>query len=225
MGIPLDIEDILGTGCIASIGRALTSLSCLWLGAATGIVAVSFGSLGAELLQGGGLPVDLMDFLMGVCADCAFGPLVLFRSYTFFFFFPLVLAVYFVFARGDNGTLTKWVVYAAITGALALLSFEFLFDGNLLALLLSAALWIALIASLATGAFLLTGWQRRHMAMHLLGVAAENDQRRQEISETFGTAVGDREFATGDLHVVPPSSEVSRPKPEPPLPGSKQDDK
>ena len=204
MGIPLDIEDILGAGCLISIGRALSSLSCLWLGSATGIVAVEAGVLSVELLTGGGMPPDLMDYLVGVLIRCALGPLVLILSYTVLLFFPLLLAVYFTMARGDNGSLTKWLVYAGITGFLAVLSLTSQFDLDARSIGLSMAFWLVAMISLTAGAFFLTAWQRRRMVQHLIGVAAENDQRRRELAEEFGTAVGDREFATGQLYVVPP---------------------
>ena len=62
MAIPLDIEDILGAGCLAALGRTLSALACLWLGAATGIHGVESGALAAEVF---GTAVADRDYAIG----------------------------------------------------------------------------------------------------------------------------------------------------------------
>ncbi|MFP6879339.1 MAG: hypothetical protein VCA34_00215, partial [Roseibacillus sp.] len=63
MAIQFDIEDIIGAGCLTSIGRALSALACLWLGAATGIIGFAAGAVGAEVIQGG--TVDVLEVAQG----------------------------------------------------------------------------------------------------------------------------------------------------------------
>ena len=59
---------------------------------------------------------------------------------------------------------------------------------------------------------------------HKREVAAENDERRRELAEEFGTAVGDREFATGQLYVVPPTATGGVEPPVPPRKLPKKDE-
>jgi hypothetical protein len=70
-------------------------------------------------------------------------------------------------------------------------------------------------------AVLVVAWQRRRMVRHLIGVAAENEARRRQLAAEFGTAVADREFATGEAQVwAAPAEEGSSgwagPRPSPP---------
>ena len=122
----------------------------------------------------------------------------------------------------SSGSLNKWLVYAGITGFLAVLSLTSQFDLDARTVGLSMVFWLAAMVSLTAGAFFLTAWQRRRMVQHLIGVAAENDQRRRELADEFGTAVGDREFATGQLYVVPPDATGGV---EPPVPTRKHPEK
>ena len=87
MAIPLDSEDILGAGCLASIGRALSALACLWLGAATGILGFESGALAAEVIQGG--TVNIPEIAQGAFLDCLWGPLVMVGSIFILSFSPL----------------------------------------------------------------------------------------------------------------------------------------
>lgn len=92
-------------------------------------------------------------------------------------------------------------------------------EPDLLTTSLAFAMWLGLCGSLGVGAFLVVAWERRRLTQHLIAVAVENDERRRSVAEEFGTAVGDREFATGDGHLIPPPPDVPVPRPEPP--GSK----
>ncbi len=216
MAIQFDIEDIIGAGCLTSIGRALSALACLWLGAATGIIGFAAGAVGAEVIQGG--TVDVLEVAQGVLITCAFGPLVMLGSPYILCFFPLVIMVYFTFVRGEEATLTKWVIFASVTGVLTLMSMRTRVEPDLLTTSLAFAMWLGLCGSLGVGAFLLVAWQRRRLTQHLIALAVENDERRRSVAEEFGTAVGDREFATGDGHLIPPPPDVPVPRPEPPGP-------
>lgn len=221
MAIPLDIEDILGAGCLAALGRTLSALACLWLGAATGILGVESGALAATVIQGG--TVDIPEIAQGAFIACLWGPFVMFGSLFILCFFPLLLAVVFTFVRGENGSLKKWVAYAAITGLITMLSVRLWADHDLLSTALAVVIWLGFVGSLALGAFQMVVWRRRSMAQHLIGLAAESDERRRSLTEEFGTAVADREYAIGDPNHVPRPPEASPSELDSPAPKSSRD--
>ncbi len=115
--------------------------------------------LGQVALQGG--TGDVLKFAQGVLIACVFGPLVMFGSLYILWFFPLVIMVYFTFARGEEGTLTKGVIVASVTGLLTLMSVRTWVEPDLLTTSLPFAMWLGLCRSLGVGAFLLVAWQHR----------------------------------------------------------------
>jgi hypothetical protein len=186
------------------------------LGAATG----SFGYLLAEVaieMLAGNRP-DLLDLAGQALLALAWGPLLIFTGNLLPLIFPLAFAVYFKFGRGEGGTLRAWVIFAAITGLLVLLSMFSWGELEPAGMALSAVVWAGFVGSLGMLAFFLVAFQRRRFAEHLIGVAAENVERRREIAGEFGTATADREFATGYHQVWIPPSQPEAPHPEVPRP-------
>lgn len=212
MAIELDIEDILGAGCLASIGRALATLSCLWMGAATGSVAV----LAAEALleASSGKTPEFDQLAIEVLVLVAWGPLLIFASTLLPLFFPLVVLVYFRFARGEGGSVRAWVIYAAITGLLVLLSLRFWRELSLLESAVGAFFWLGFAGALGWLAYLILLWHRRRSNEHLMGVAAENEDRRRAFAEADGTGWGNRVPPFGEARpwVAPPDPTAPHPK-------------
>lgn len=201
MGIPLDIEDIFGAGCLTSIGRALSVVGCLWLGSATGSLAAVGAETLLELTRGISLNFDKLG--SDVLVLLAVGPLLLFTWLLLPAFFPLVLYTYFAHGRGESGSWKGWLVMAGITGLLVLTTL--LFGNSFPPLMIGVSIffWLGLMGSLCLVAYLFVQWQVRTQNQHLLSVAAENEERRRKLNEAYGTAVGDREFATGESEVIP----------------------
>lgn len=203
MGIPLDIEDIFGAGCISSVVRAFSMLGCLWLGSATGSLA--FGGAETVMELSRGISLDFGKIAGEALVRMAVGPLLLFGWVLLPLFFPLVIYAYFVLGRGDGGSGKVWLGLAGITGLLVLVTLLFADSPAAMMSVLAFVFWAGLMGSLGMMASLFVQWQLRSQNQHLLAVAAENEERRRRLSEAYGTAVGDREFATGESQVLPES--------------------
>lgn len=177
----MDIEEMVGAGCWDSIKRVGGGFACLWLGAATGFLAMIGASMIQLAVDGslGVIPVSylLNELLWGLLA----GPLLLFGSGWLILLAPLVLIVFFYYVRGEGGQ-RLWVGLAAVVGLLVVLGYTD-WDDGLLWSGLAFALWLGSAGSLGLLAFLLAAWQRRRAEQHLLSVAVENEARRRALLE------------------------------------------
>lgn len=174
MKLPFDIEDIIGVALADILKRALGFFGSLLLGAvlaaiSVGVIALDPGSILAA-------PVFLL--------------LPVFSSWGILYL-PLVLGIVVYWIKADSPGLRGLTVAGGLVMILVILSFPDL----------DWERWAALGVGLGSaGALVWLGWwwqqkQRAEAEEHLRIIAIENEQRRQEARERFGTDVADGDYA------------------------------
>ena len=188
MRFSLDPGDVVGDGCWETVKRVLVVASTLWVGAMAAIVA--FYAAQAIGLVMSGAWSDLTDLILEAGEAILWG-LLLAPIYFLFTFWGLVMIplmglVMFHMFRSDKDVTWVWFatsLIVSVVGLMGLLGFGA--DSSLQ--VLAWVLLCFLMISLAVGCWLLMGWRRNAQARHLMEVHAENEQRRAELREKFGT--------------------------------------
>ncbi len=181
MSLPFDLEDVVGVaiadmlrrvGLIVASVLGTSFLVCL----SAGLVAAVAGLNPTALWDA--LPAAVYLFLMPVIT--AWGIL----------YVPALIAVGFYFVKADSPTMRAFLISSATLGVLMMLALgDFDWRGGVVLLVFSGFLgglwWLGL-------------WWRNRQAIlgeqHFLGVAIENQQRRDAMREEFGTDIPDRDY-------------------------------
>lgn len=180
MGLPFDLEDIVGVAIADMLRRAGMIVGCI-VGAAA-LTGLSFGVLGMiGHLDPGAL-------LAGLAAAM---PLVILPAVTAWgiLYLPLVIAIGFYFVKADAPSLRAFLVFMGLTVILMVLAvdddpFRFL-ALPVVAGFMGAIGWLG---------WLLAKKREAEGEIHLAGVAIENEMRRQQMRDEQGIVVADRGF-------------------------------
>ncbi|NNC90320.1 MAG: hypothetical protein HKN82_17845 [Akkermansiaceae bacterium] len=172
MALPFDIEDIIGAGCLATIGRFVAGVSCIWLGSLAGVLSLVAAESVVSVWGGSGIDFDVQWLgWMVLAAPVAW----LFTSWGFAGL-VLLVATFLYFVKSDGGSLRVWVGLSAAYGLLTVVA---RMDWNW-----REPYWTAFpilagfLGAIAVGAAAWMNWQRRHFAEHLMAVAVENERQR-----------------------------------------------
>ena len=172
--LPLDLEDIVGVAFADVLKRAFGFVASLLGGSLMAAMAV--GAIEMEPMS-----VLYAPWLLLVPVFTSWGIIYL----------PLVLGVGVYWIKSDAPGLTGLTVCAGLLMLVILLSFPEL----------GTMRWAALGMGLGcVGAIGWLGWwwrqrQRVEAEVHLAAIGLENEARRQEIRERFGTDVADGDYA------------------------------
>lgn len=185
MKLPFDIEDIIGVALWDILKRAMGFFASLLLGAV--LAAFSVGVVEMEPAA-----ILMAPFLLLVPVVSSWG----------FLYLPLVLGIGVFWIKADSPGVRGLTVAAGLVMVLLVLSMPGLRWERW------AALGVGMGAVGAIG-WLAWWWQKRQeaeAAEHLLGIAIENEQRRQKFREEFGTDVADGEYAVPLENRIDPGS-------------------
>lgn len=186
MKLPLDPGDVLGDGCWEAVKRVLVVVSTLWVGAIAALVAL-FAAQAVELMLSGAWG-DLTDLMVEAGRTLIWAlllaPFYFLFSFWGFVLIPLMAVVLYGMCRSDKDVTWVWFASCVIVGVLGMTG---VFDLSVGMQSVAWVVFILLVLSLAAGCWFLAGWRRNEQARHLIEVQAENEQRRLELGEKFGT--------------------------------------
>lgn len=201
MALPFDLEDVVGVALADLVRRFLALWGCLLIGTVMAGTALMLGGL-VEMVLGwvfhggslGGVHLpELEEMALGVLFGFFAG---LFTSLGMVYgAFLIGLAIYMFRADAPHPYVWAGGAGGVALGVMSVTWGEYEWAGSVAAL----GFWVVLLA----GLFFFARWRlmvlRVRAELHLAAVAMENDGRRRELQERTGGAVGDREFALGDL--------------------------
>ena len=205
MNLPFDLEDLLGVAVADALKRFLALWSCATIGWVMVPIALILFELGegvVAVITGSGSLGGVVPAIEPVAV--LFGLLVGFFSPVLSWAGPLYLpyliwmAVYFF--RSEEWSLRSWKWIAlGVSGGTVFAFFSWEQPA-----LLEAAVFLAIWAGVA-GAFLFfvrlqEARLRKKAEEHFIAIAAENEARRRELAEKFGTDIAGREFAVGAMN-------------------------
>lgn len=181
MGLPFDLEDIVGAALADVLRRA-------------GLIIASI--LGSSFLVclSAGIVVAVVDFQPSALWEFLPGALFLFLLPVVtgwaVLYVPTLVAAGFYFVKAESPTLRGFVIFCGILGVLMVVApgdFDLVTAGIVLvyAGFLGGLWWLGL------------WWSNRQAVLgeqHLMEVAIENQQRREAMRREFGTAVADRDY-------------------------------
>jgi|GEM_PF-4840901 len=180
MGLPFDLEDIVGVALADVLRRAGMIVGCI--GGAAAFTGLSFGVLAM---------IDDLDpgaLLEGIAAAL---PLVIVPGVTAWgiLYLPLLIAIGFYFAKADAPSLKAFLVFMALAVILMVLAAD---DDPFRFLALPVA--AGFMGAIGWLGWLLSKKREAEGEIHLAGVAIENEQRRQRMRDEQGIVVAEREF-------------------------------
>ena len=193
MAIPLDIEEILGSGCADAVKRVFAVASSLWLGTFLGGLCLGLAEAGTLLAGGhfGDALGELASWLGASLLAVLWGFLSPWGIVMGF----LLMASLLYFVRSEGGSLRGWTGLCLAYSACVLLGWADEMPSA--PLWLAWVLWLPVVAAVVSGAFVFHGWQRNRIVRHFTEVAAENEARRRELQEEFENPGEEREEAAG----------------------------
>ncbi len=188
MRLPLDPGDVLGDGCWETLKRVLALVSTLWLGCIAALIAYYFAEVAGAVWAGawGDLGEIILEMGVTVLWSLLWAPFYLLFSLWGIVLLPLMGVVMLMMFRADKNVTWFWFSAVMGSGVMAMSGFIEL----PLVYALSAVAWVIFLlvmVSLAAGCWLFHGWQQNSQAAHLQEVMAENELRRLEIEQQYGT--------------------------------------
>lgn len=188
MRLPLDPGDTLGDGCWETLKRVLALVSTLWLGCIAALIAYYFAEVAGAVWAGawGNLGEIILEMGVTVLWSLLWAPFYLLFSLWGIVLLPLIGVVMLMMFRADKNVTWFWFSAVMGSGVMAMSGFIEL----PLVYALSAVAWVIFLlvmVSLAAGCWLFHGWQQNSQAAHLQEVMAENELRRLEIEQQYGT--------------------------------------
>jgi hypothetical protein len=214
MGLPFDLEDIVGVALADVLRRAGLIIGCV--GGASFLSAVSLG-LG-EMAADGSFDLEVFGDAMWRAFWLFLSPLT---SAWGILYAPMVLAAGFYFVKAEFPTGFWFGVFLSLSSFLIVFSAPWpswfvgtwWTGGGVADPERAAMIWRGVAAAHLTGVlgafFWLARWwdnkRRIDEEQHFVSVTIENEHRRQQIRDTFGTDVADADFARDEK---PPSGET-----------------
>ena len=195
----LDPGNVLGDGCWESVKRAFAIMSTLWMGCILAVTSFYFAEIFGALWGGAWSDVGdiISDMAETVLWTVLLAPFYVFFSIWGFLLLPLFGLVMFYMLRADKDVTWLWFATVAITGTVAMRGMT----GDSASYGSEVVAWVLYalaIVALAAGCLLLKGWEKNAQARHLQEVSAENELRRIEIEQTYGTKTFGQGNVTND---------------------------
>lgn len=210
MPLPFDLEDVVGVALADGLRRAAMLIGCV--AAASFLAALSLG-LG-EVVADGGFDMNRMP---GAMARMLWLFLAPFTSAWAVLYLPVLVALGFYAVKADAPDGRVGAVFLFLLGLLIVLSapppdwfspswFGMSIGGGVADPDKAEAIWRTAggvgVAGCSAGIFWLA-WvlrQRSRVASeeHLVGVAIENQRRREIMREEFGTDIADRDYVVDE---------------------------
>ena len=200
MGLPFDLEDVVGVALADLLRRFFALWGCLVVGTVLAGTALMLSGL-VEQVWGwafhgwslGGLDFpEAGELALGLCFGFFLGlatPLGMFYGA-----FLIGLAIYFFRAQMPHPYVWTGGAGVVALGVLSVTWGEYEWEWSVVAV----GFWVVLLLSL----FFFAKWRmmalRVRAELHLAAIATGNEERRRDIKERTGGAVADREFALGD---------------------------
>lgn len=210
MPLPFDLEDIVGVALADVLRRAAMVIGCV-VGASF-LAALSLG-LG-EVVADGGVDVSRMPGALGRMLWLFLAP---FMSAWAILYLPVLVALGFYCVKADAPDGRIYAVFLFLLAILIVLSaprpdwfspswFGMSIGGGVAEPDKAALIWRSVgsvgVAGCSAGLFWLA-WILRQRSLvaseeHFVGVAIENQQRREVMREEFGTDIPDRDYVVDD---------------------------
>lgn len=187
MRLPLDPGDVLGDGCWETIKRVLSLVSTLWLGCMMVIIARFLGEMAGAAWSGawGDMGEIILGMMESILWVLLWAPFYFLLSIWGLLFVPLIGLVLFLMFRTEKEVIWVWYVGVILIGVITMADFVGIPDDGE-----DVVAWIGFVLlafSLAAGCWLFKGWKGNMQALHLQEVSAENEMRRLEMEQKFGT--------------------------------------
>lgn len=184
----LDPGDVLGDGCWEAIKRVLVVISTLWVGCLAALLAYCFTELVGAVIDGAWSDLGEMIVDMGGMIVWSFlwAPVVIIFSVWGLFLLPLLGLVMYLVFRAERQIIWTWFGIVVVVGCVAMEGLDTLPATYRL----TGVLWVSfllILAVIAVMCWYYQSWQGNVHAQHLMEVHAENEQRRMEMRERFGT--------------------------------------
>jgi len=178
MGIPLDIEDVLGRAFVDALKCVAAMFLALFMGLVVAVFATLFSGV-VELVFMGSF-IDAVQLL-------AEGLFVVSSVLADHFLSVNTIVITFLFAMGiyqfvlsEGGSITRWLWYTGSFAVVIWLALKGVFTNwwwlELLFLLFG-------IAMLVGGGVFLVAWERNRLALHFAEIKAEAEERKQRVRE------------------------------------------
>lgn len=216
MPLPFDLEDIVGVALADVLRRAGLIITCV--AGSSFFAAVSLG-LG-EMAVDGSMDFGLLADAVGRCLWLFLAPAT---SGWGILYAPAVLAAGFYFVKAEELRAFWFCVFFTVVSLLILLSAPWpdWFLGSWWtgpgvadpdrAALIWRGVGAANLVGMAGALFWLARWwdnkRRVNEEAHLMAVTVENEERRRQIRETFGTDVAEADYARDE---IAPTDDVGR---------------
>lgn len=168
MNLKFDPVDVVGAGCGVAIARVFRLFATIFMGC--GIASWSI-----HTTRMFGEPWEPFVYFIS-------GPVHL-LSIWICFSLPTLIEGIIMIVRSDEPVGLRDVVFATILGLWCMLGYR----SEMKSPALSWTLWIILSAMLATATWFWSQWSRNRWMQEIAELKAENDLRRQELQEKFGT--------------------------------------
>ena len=167
MNLKFDPVDVVGAGCWDAITRVFLFVTAVFIGCGIASWAINVRSLLDEI------SAPIMYFLIG--------PVYLLSVWAIIGF-PVLIGGCFMMVRTEATLAPRWTGLAIALGLLCMCGY-----GHADKAWLSWPLWIVLNAMYATATWFFIQWSRNRWIQEMAELKAENEQRRLEIQEKFGT--------------------------------------
>lgn len=168
MNLKFDPVDVIGAGCFDTIRR-------IFLFGTSVIVGCGIGSWSLHAGHMFDNPWEPILFFLA-------GPIHL-LSASAFVSFPLLIAGLFIMIRSEEDLAPRWAGLVSSLGLLVVLGYFKQIDSHWL----TWPLWLLMTAMLCTATWFWMKWSRNRWVQEILELKEENQQRRHEIHEKFGT--------------------------------------
>lgn len=215
MSLPFDLEDVVVVALADTLRRAGMLVFSILGGAFLANLGVLVGEAIAWRVENGAWGLDFMELSPWSVFTIPLRPL---GSAWGILYVPCLVAAGFYFVRATAPGIRSVAVFVTLTGFFAVVArgepdwftpswMGFVLGGTVVAdpgklkviiVSVGLVLWVGMSGSFW---FFAIFWERRNRRLaesHLLGIAHENELKREEIRLRTGGAVADRDFAVGD---------------------------
>lgn len=195
MKFALDPGDVIGHGCWETIKRLLAPVSSIWIGSFCALVAMLLAEVVDMAWNGYWGEID--ELFINMAWALLYAPLALFFSGWSLLVVPLLAYVFYQMIRSEQDMSWIWLGTTGVSGFMVMTSGA-MEEMNIDYVAFAWGFYVLLMVSLGVGIVFLKGWQQNAQARHLQEVMAENEMRRMEIEQEYGT----KSFGQGNLQSV-----------------------